>query len=112
MKKIMVMACTAVLAMGLLTACGNKAEDGAAGSAAPEENAAETENATEESGAASADKEGGKTFTVGFDAEFPDIWMRTETIPDLTWNWRQKYVRGTDGNLWHSLLTGMPKIWN
>ncbi len=71
MKKIMVMACTAVLAMGLLTACGNKAEDGAAGSAAPEENAAETENATEESGAASADKEGGKTFTVGFDAEFP-----------------------------------------
>ena len=71
MKKIMVMACTAALAMGLLTACGNKAEDGAAGSAAPEENAAETENATEESGAASADKEGGKTFTVGFDAEFP-----------------------------------------
>lgn len=71
MKKFIAMAFTAVFTMGLLTACGNKAEDTAAGSAAPEENAAET--ASEEGEAASQDKEetAGRTFTVGFDAEFP-----------------------------------------
>ncbi len=56
MKKFMVLVCTAVLGMGVLTACGGDTAD--AGDAA--------QTAGEET--AAGDK---TTFTVGFDAEFP-----------------------------------------
>ena len=65
MKKFMVTACAAVMAMGLLTACGSKEQAAQTATAGQEE-------ATTESADAGTEATGeSKTFTVGFDAEFP-----------------------------------------
>lgn len=87
MKKFMATMCAAVMAMSLLTACGSEEQT----TAAVEETAAETtvdeaaqaenaettavESAETESAETTADEAApageGRTFTVGFDAEFP-----------------------------------------
>lgn len=74
MKKLLVLAMAGMMAFSM-AACGSgeSKNDAGAGTAAPEETAAEETQAAEEEDAEDADKaEGeGKTFTVGFDAEFP-----------------------------------------
>lgn len=66
MKKLTVCMCAAVMAMTMLTACGNKAEETAAEAAA--ETVTEEVASEEASGTATGEK---TTFTIGFDAEFP-----------------------------------------
>ena len=64
MKKFMAMVCAAALGMCMLTACGNKAQD-----------AVDTGDTAQAGGAETTAQDAGageqKTFTVGFDAEFP-----------------------------------------
>lgn len=76
MKKWMAMACAAVVTAGLLTACGGEGQETAETTAAAESTqttAAETAPAESTvTTAAEADTtEEGRTFIVGFDAEFP-----------------------------------------
>lgn len=75
MKKLVAVLCAGIMTMGLLTACGSKAEEAAASVETNEEAAAaKTAGASEEAAAEeSGEKEAGEgtTFTVGFDAEFP-----------------------------------------
>ena len=76
MKKLLAMMVTATMVIGLMTGCGSK--EAATEETATEEttNSEDTENAeaTEadtDADAAEAETADGKTFTVGFDAEFP-----------------------------------------
>lgn len=76
MKKLLAMMVTATMVIGLMTGCGSK--EAATEETATEEttNSEDTENAeaTEadaDAEAAEAETADGKTFTVGFDAEFP-----------------------------------------
>lgn len=76
MKKITALLCTALMAAGALTACGNQAETSAPAEAAAEaEVLDETQKVQEEevqdTAADTTGEAGRTTFTVGFDAEFP-----------------------------------------
>lgn len=76
MKKITAFLCTALMAAGALTACGNQAETSAPAEAAAEaEVLDETQKVQEEevqdTAADTTGEAGRTTFTVGFDAEFP-----------------------------------------
>lgn len=81
MKKWMAMACAAVVTAGLLTACGSEGKKTAETTTAEGEVAAEStqttaaETAPAESTVTTAEEadttEAGRTFIVGFDAEFP-----------------------------------------
>lgn len=67
MKKLMALACAGIMTMGLLTACGNKAEE----TTAPAQTAEETATVEAETAEEAAAETERTTFTVGFDAEFP-----------------------------------------
>lgn len=83
MKKFMAMMCAAVMTMSLLTACGNDAQTTGETATGAETTAAENTAAGAETMATeatpgaettvgeAAPTEEGRTFTVGFDAEFP-----------------------------------------
>lgn len=74
MKKITALLCTALMAAGALTACGNQAETSAPAEAAAEaltESPQVQEEEVQDTAADTTGEAGRTTFTVGFDAEFP-----------------------------------------
>lgn len=74
MKKITALLCTALMAAGALTACGNQAETSAPAEAAAEalsESPQVQEEEAQDTAADTTGEAGRTTFTVGFDAEFP-----------------------------------------
>ena len=72
------------------------------------------ENISKKDGKESESVEDKKTFTVGFDAEYPhmDIWMKMENIQDLIWNWQKQSVNWKVGSMVKNRSTGIRKIWN
>lgn len=88
MKKKIAVLLAGALCAGLLTACGGS---GSAGSSAPaatdaaKEETEETVEATDAAGTAEAPAaEEGRTFTVGFDAEYPPYGYKDEETGDYT----------------------------
>lgn len=76
MKKLIAMLLALVLCLSVLTACGSKKDDTEAPAEDNKETAAAADDAQEDADAADASDaeqpaEEGKTFTVGFDAEYP-----------------------------------------
>ena len=76
MKKFIAMLLALVLCLSVLTACGSKKDDTEAPAEDNKETAAAADDAQEDADAADASDaeqpaEEGKTFTVGFDAEYP-----------------------------------------
>lgn len=72
MKKITALLCTALMAAGALTACGNQAETSAPAEAEVlDETQKVQEEEVQDTAADTTGEAGRTTFTVGFDAEFP-----------------------------------------
>ena len=86
MKKILAVLLAGILCAGMLTACGGGSTSSASPAApAEEEKEAEAEaGAGTEAEAVEAEAEEGRTFTVGFDAEYPPYGFKDEGSGDYT----------------------------
>ena len=85
MKKFLVLSVSAVMAVSLLAGCGSEKTSATAAEGAEVTEATETDGSaeTEETAEKTETTEEGRTFTVGFDAEFPPYGYMDEN-GDLT----------------------------